>query len=266
MSIGLWAAALPGALAFLAMRWWWNHDLADAAFVAAAVAIGPWALTSVDRNAADQAELGGAWMVQTAGRIATIIAIGIACWVLWTAHGSEHAAWASVLLALPIGWIIGRMLPGADEAAVHQPAGHEPADIEPGFSRIDRAAQHVLLPVLAACAAVRIEVIEHFAFWPLLVLLLLSGDGRWLGAVTGALLLGGRPLLRSMRLVLGSMACGPTQLALLAIAAHLSALPDELPLALLVGAVVIDATAPARRKIARELAEVESEWSNMDQT
>jgi hypothetical protein len=122
-------------------------------------------------------------------------------------------------------------------------------------------SQYVLLPTLAGCAAVRIEVIEHFAFWPLLIVLLLSGDGRWLGAVTGALLLGGRSGLRTMRLVLGSMACGPTQLAVLAIAVHLWAMPDELPFALLIGAIVIDATAPARRKIAQQLAEVEAELS-----
>jgi hypothetical protein len=134
----------------------------------------------------------------------------------------------------------------------------------PGQGRGYVIAQWVLLPALAACAAVRIEVIEHFAFWPLLILLLLSGDGRWLGAVTGALLLGGRRALRTMRLVLGSMACGPTQLAVLALAVHLWALPDELPLALLVGAIVIDATTPARRKIAQQLIEAETELSDFE--
>lgn len=265
ISVGVWAAALPGALAFLAMRWWWEHDLHSSALVAAAVAIGPWVLTSVDRNAADFAELGGSWMVQTAGRVATIIALCVAGWALWFAHGFEHLMWASVLFALPVGWIACHIAPTLAGLGVSKPEGDGSSDGYPGQGRGYMAAQNVLLPVLAACAAVRIEVIEHFAFWPLLVLLLLSGDGRWLGAVTGSLLLGGRSGLRTMRLVLGSMACGPTQLAVLVIALHLWALPDELPLALLIGALVIDATTPARRKIARDLAEVETEWSNIDQ-
>jgi hypothetical protein len=105
VSIGLWAAALPGSLAFLAMHWWWEHDLFSSALVAAAMAIGPWSLTSVDRDAADSAELGGARMIQAAGRIATVIALGIAFWALWSGQGIESIMWASALLALPVGWV-----------------------------------------------------------------------------------------------------------------------------------------------------------------
>lgn len=266
MSIGMWAAALPGALAFLVMRWWWQHDLHSSALVAAAVMIGPWALTMVDRNAADMAEQGGAWMIQAAGRIATVIAMAIAGWALWSAHGIEHALWAGALLALPLGWLIGRLVPVSPERDAAHATEDRSSETEPSYNPLHLIAQHAFLPALAGCAAVKIELFEHFAFWPLLVLLLLSGDGRWLGAVTGALLLGGRSGLRTMRLVLGSMACGPTQLAVLAIAVHLWALPDELPLAMLLGAIVIDATTPARRRIAEQLVEAETEISDIDQT
>jgi len=282
VSIGLWSATLPGALTLLAMRWWWEHDLAESALVAAAVAIGPWALTDVDRRAADEAEHGGAWMMQTAGRMATIVAILVAGGAMWLAGGVQHLLWASVLLMLPLGWAIARLTAAG---GVRSPSarGHETGEhsreLEPrgatsdvsGQARdhADRGrgyliAEHALLPALAACAAVRIELLEHFAFWPVLVLILISGDGRWLGAVTGALLLGSRSTLRTMRLVLGSMACGPTQLAVLALAVHTWTVPDELPLALLVGAAVIEATATARRKISRELADAEVELSDFD--
>ena len=62
-----------------------------------------------------------------------------------------------------------------------------------------------------------------------------------------------------MRLVLGSMAAGPTQLAITAIAVHTWSIPDGFAMALLLGAVVIEVTTPARRKMARQLIQTEEE-------
>ena len=79
------------------------------------------------------------------------------------------------------------------------------------------------------------------------------------------MILGGRKNLRTMRLVLGSMACGPTQLAIAAIAVHTSTVDQNIPLALLLGAVIIEVTTPARRAMSRRLAQTEAELEEMDE-
>ena len=117
----------------------------------------------------------------------------------------------------------------------------------------------VFVPLLAACVGMKIDIYAHFSIWPLVVFVLLSGDGRWLGALMGALLPGGRKGMRTMRLVMGSMACGPTQLAVAAVAAHTWAVPESVPYALLLGAVYIEMSAPLRRIMARRLAQTEEE-------
>ena len=79
------------------------------------------------------------------------------------------------------------------------------------------------------------------------------------GAFLGAMLPGGRKTLRTTRLVIGSMSAGTTQLAVTAIAAHVWAIPETLILPLLLGSLLIEFTAPARRQFARHLAEMEAE-------
>ena len=123
----------------------------------------------------------------------------------------------------------------------------------------------VLVPVLVGCVAVKIDLFAHFAVWPIVVILLLSGDGRWFGAYLGAMVLGGRSSLRTMRLVLGSMACGPTQLAITALAIHTWSIPGEYAMALLLGAVLIETTVSARRSMARQLIQTEEEIKQMTQ-
>ena len=54
------------------------------------------------------------------------------------------------------------------------------------------ALELVIIPTLAATVAVKIDLVEHFRLWLVVVFLLLSGDARWLGAFTGAAVLGGR--------------------------------------------------------------------------
>lgn len=249
LSIGAWSAALPGGMAFCALRWMWECSASQSALGAAAVAIGPWALTAIDRDAADQAELGGARMVETAGRMATCIAIALAWLAIWNQKGPLDSLWAAPLLAILVSWLI-----------------HPP---KIGAARLVRAArgllQHVVVPAVAACVAVKVDVIDDFTFWPIAVFLLLSGDGRWLGAFTGAMVLGGRESLRTMRLVLGSMAAGPTQLAVTAVAIHTWSIPPQFAMALLFGAVLIEITTPARRGMARRLIDTEAEIEAMEE-
>ncbi len=244
LTIGVWSAAFPGGLAFFAAGWLWSEHLAEAALVAAAVAIGPWVLTPFDREAADQAEIGGARMMEHAGRLATAIGVTLTVGALWVLKGSAAlvwGGWGGAVVAAPLSWV---MRPLASRWAAP-------------------LLEHVLLPALAAAVAVKIDLFSDFALWPIMILVLLSGDGRWLGAFLGAMVLGGRGSLRTMRLVMGAMAAGPHQLAVTAIAVHTWSIPGSLGLGLLLGAVFIETTAGFRRSMARRLAQTEEEVEAM---
>ncbi|MHC4948762.1 MAG: hypothetical protein ACYTG1_10950 [Planctomycetota bacterium] len=241
LSIGLWSALVPGGLVWAALTRWRGDPPPVALLAAAAVAIGPWAIVGLDRQVADRAELGGAVTLERAGRIAAAAAVALAAWAWGSGHGVAAWPWAAVLLAGVAGWL----LPGG------------------GGRRVRAVADHLLVPALAATVAVRLEVVGHFALWPVLGFVVVSGDGRWLGALLGALLPGGRRPMRTMRLVLGSMACGPTQLAVTAIAVHTGTLPPELAYALLAGVVGVEVTAPWRRVASSRLLEVEEEIEKM---
>ena len=252
MSVGAWSAGLPGGLAFAAMYWSWHRPLSEAVLVAAAVAIGPWVLTTIDRDAADQAELGGAHMLRTAGLMATVLAVAAVACGLWLHKGIPALLFATPLLAAPLAH---HFFPQKGSGVVFG-----------GFRAMGGAwVEPVLVPVLAGCVAIKIDLFAHFAVWPIVVLLLLSGDGRWLGAYLGAMVLGGRRSLRTMRLVLGTMACGPTQLAITALAIHTWSIPGEYAMALLLGAVLIETTVGARRSMARRLIQTEEEIEQMTQ-
>ena len=136
-----------------------------------------------------------------------------------------------------------------------------PAPAKP-LPRLRAFVSHLVVPAVAASVGVRVDLLNDFAFWPILLIMLLSGDGRWLGAFVGEKVLGGRRGLRTMRLVLGSMAAGPTQLAVAAVAAHTWLVSPRYGLALLLGAVLVEGMAPARRGMAKRLIKTEEE---MDQ-
>jgi hypothetical protein len=240
LSVGAWSAVLPGGLAWLALRGLWDTPAAESALVAAAVAIGPWALTAVDRAAADEAEAGGARTVQAAGRVATLLAVGVGAAALWSLHGTVGLLWSAAPAAVVVGWVLGA-----------------PTDRARLGSCVRSAIQIAVIPTVAAAVAVRLDLLDDFAFWPVLVIVLLSGDGRWLGAFAGTQMLGGRRGLRTMRLIMGSMAAGPTQLALTAVAATTWSIEPDMALALLLGAVFIEVTAPMRRRMAAQLGEID---------
>lgn len=246
LSIGAWAAVLPGAIAsVIAMRWWTERPAA-AAMAAAALAIGPWALAASDREAADFAEVGGAAMIERAGRFASVMAIAVAAWALVHDLGPPGIAWLLPLMMLPAAWLLAR----ARSRSPQPPPGQSTRGPSP-------LVHLVLIPGIAGLAALKVHVIDDFAVWPMLVILLLSDDGRWLGAVIGALLPGGRKGLRTMRLVMGSMAAGRTQLGVAALAAQTGLIPPKLILPLLLGALLIELSAPARRGMTERLLQME---------
>ena len=241
MSVGVWAAGLPGGFAFAAMFFLWSMPMEQSLLVAAAVAIGPWALTVIDREAADQAELGGAVMIQSAGRIATILAILAAAYAFYGKASTQGLLMAVPFAAIAIPWL-SPQLP----------------------LLLKQAANYIVVPVLGACVGIKIDIYADFSFWPIIVLLIIGGDVRWMGAYFGAMVLGGRSSLRTMRLVLGSMACGPTQLAVTAIAIHTWSIPGKYAFALLLSSILIEITVGARRTMAKRLIETEEEIANIE--
>lgn len=231
LTIGLWMATVPGGLALLLAMWLWRQSPGEAALIAAAVMIGPWALTRLDRIAAERQQRGGAALIERAGRFATFAALLVAGWALWTLQGPTGLLWLLPLAAVFVIWITPIPIQRTREAL-------------PMFRFV---VEYLIIPALAASVAVKIELFHHFAFWSLLALLILSGDGRWLGAVIGTMLLGGRTGMTAMKLALGAMACGPTQLTVIAIAAHAWLLDESMLLALLAGAVYVEVAVPMRR-------------------
>lgn len=237
LSVGVWAAGLPAVAAFVAMRYLFEREPAESLMTAAAVAIGPWVMTASDREAASRAEIGGGVMIQTAGRVASLAAIALAAAALWMYRDGTGLASAIPLLGLSAGWLI------------------RPAN----WRKMRAITESWMVPTLAASIAVKIDLYEHASLWPIAVLVLLSGDGRWIGAVLGTMIPGGRRALRTMRLVLGLMAAGPTQLAVTALGLHVGLISESIALALLAGAVLIEATVNTRRSMAQRLIQTEAE-------
>ena len=142
---------------------------------------------------------------------------------------------AAPLAAVPLGWL----------------------DKLPAVEATRRILGLVVVPAVTASVAVRIDLLGDLTPWPVLVVVLLSTDGRWLGAFTGAQVLGGRRGLRTMRLVMASTVAGPTQIVVAAIAISTWSIDMSFALALLLGAILIEVTGPARRSVAQRLTEDE---------
>jgi hypothetical protein len=203
--------------------------------VAAAVAIGPWRLGHSDREAAEGAEVEGGRLIEAAGRVASAIALVACVWALRAGGGYPAMGVGWPLLGVLVSWMF--------------PIG--------GGRWVGVGLRVLLVPALAASVAIRVDLLGDFRFWPVVVIMIVCGDGRWLGALLGALVLGERHGLRTMRLVLGSMAAGTTQLAVVAVGLNSGLLQAGPALALILGASLIEVTAPVRRSMSRRLTETE---------
>jgi hypothetical protein len=245
LSIGGWAAVLPGATAFFVLWRTGVYDKHVALFCAAAVSIGPLLLPQVDRDVADQAEHGGAALIRRSSVAASLLALITALVAAWSFRGWEGMLWCLPLLS----GLLAHRMPTLTNPAIRRAAR--------------RVLEFVLIPNLACCAALRVDLFGDVSIWIGILLLLLSGDGRWAGATIGALLPGGRALLRTMRLTMGASACGVTQLAVIAITTHLHAIPNELMIGLLAGVLYIELSTPLRRSVAQRIIEAEEEWEKL---
>lgn len=238
ISIGLWSAGLPAALG-LVLLWWRGESLDDSAalWLLAALAVGPWWLDPIDRAAAEGAEHDGAALLVGAGLVASTIAAALALAALVQSMALLPAL---VVLATPLGLAARVVRRGTSVSGVPPRWLSELVD---GWG----------IPALAALAAVRIEFIVDASWSALLVVPLLAGDARWLGAFIGAMLPGERRPQSAMRLVLPSTGCAPTTIAYTAAALWSDLLARDLALGLLLGAAIAAATLPLRRRVDESL-------------
>jgi hypothetical protein len=258
--LGAWAAIVPAGLAMLLLR----GDAAPSALLvlAAALAVGPWRLGRQDRLDADAAEADGARLLQAAGLVASALAalalVGAAA--VADGDGRERAAVLAAAVVVPLlagaaialrarhGGAVGGGAAGGGAARA--------ALFEPTW--VDRT-HRLLVPALVSIALLRIEPWLDLRWWPLLVVVLLTDNGRLLGGVLAAFLPGGRRGLRAMRMALGLSAAGPTQAAIAAIAIAWESLPPAWGLALLLGAAVPELSTPLRARAAAMLDAAERE-------
>ncbi len=247
LSIGAWSAVLPGAVTYTAMVLTLNIPNLQALMAAASLGIGPWLWTANDRKVADDVEHGGARMMQTAGRVATVCAMVAVMWALWSSHQGEGLLLALPFCGLPLAWMLSFFRQRRCERKTRL---HELVE----KSWLIVIAEAALVPVMIATATFKIDWILHFAFWPILIILIVSDDGRWIGAYIGSMLTGGRSGITSLRLALGSMNASVTQAAMAAGGVYSELLSPEVALAIFLGAALIEVTVPVRRSLAEFLA------------
>lgn len=241
IGIGLWAAVGPALVMFLIATALAGLSADIGLWMSAAVAFGPWTLRLVDRDAADGAEFGGARTLVRAGMVTSMCSLILIGYAVYRSAPLEPM-WALVFLAHPLGWL----LPRCQDGVLRE--------------RLRWLLETVVLPPLFALTIVMADLTTGAAILLAFVTMILSGDGRWIAAVLGALSLGGRKSLRTMRLTLGSMACGPTQAAVVAVAVQIDpSLPSRAIVPLAFGAALLDVLTPARRHILQELLVAEDE-------
>ena len=201
--------------------------------VMAAVAAGAWPLDEADRSLARNAAPGGERAVRTAGLLASAAAAGLLGGAaLAGSHPSAMNAFAALVASLGAGVALGRLLPGV---------------------RWSARAVPLLVPPIAALAALRIEPFLDLRWSLLIVLSLIADDGRWLGGTLGAWLPGGMSAARAMGLGLVAVSAGPAMLAITAVAIATGSLSPAAAAGLLAGAVLIETLAPVRRRFAADL-------------
>jgi hypothetical protein len=99
-----------------------------------------------------------------------------------------------------------------------------------------------------ATALVLIHPLDEFQLWPILVVILLCADARWLGGVIGLGILGGRKSADAMRLSIPLVDAGVSQLCMVTLLFGTGILPAPLALAVIIGALFLEITAPIRFK------------------
>ncbi|MDP7008024.1 MAG: hypothetical protein QGI78_00465 [Phycisphaerales bacterium] len=233
LSVGVWAAILPGGVIAVLSHYWWDTSITQSIGMGACLAVGPWTLTRWEQQAADNAEVGGAALMLRCGFVAWIVASAAALYCGWMVQGVMALVWLSPLLLLPVYWNV--------------PKKHIPW--------LEWFADRAAIPSIIASAMVLIHPLEALKFWPILLILLISADGRWLGGFTGLRILGGRTTVDAMRTTMPLVDASVSQLCLGVMLFGIGVLSQELTMSIIIGALFIELTAPTRKKFALELQE-----------
>ncbi len=227
-SVGIWASLLPGGVVAACAFWFWDASPPVAVAAGACLAAGPWTLATWERATADRAEEGGASLMLRCGRVAWIVASCAAVLAGWRLMGASAIIWLAPLAALPFGWCLA-----------------------PGRRKwINSAIDWIVIPSMVTCSIVLIDPMDAVRFWPILIILLLSGDGRWLGGMIGLLALGGRDQQRSMALAMPLVDAGVSQVCMVVLLGAIGALTPSLTIAIVFGGLMLEVSAPWRRRFA----------------
>ena len=233
LTVGIWAAIIPGGLIAVASHYWWETDIASSIAIGACLGAGPWTFTRWEQQAADDSEVGGAALMIRCGWVSWIIASIAAFYSAWTVQGAMSLVWLLPLLLLPVCWLIPKR----------------------SMPWLQWFTDYAAIPSIAATAMVLIHPLDALSVWPIVLVVLISSDGRWLGGMIGLLILGGRTSVNAMRITMPLVDAGPSQLCMATMLFGVGVLSAELTLAAILGAIFIELTAPTRRKFATSIEE-----------
>jgi len=228
LSVGVWAALIPCGIVALLSLWFLDSNLSSALAFGACLAAGPWTLARWEQKAADESEQGGASLMLRCGRVAWLVASLIALYAVWEVHGAMALVWLLPLLLLPIMWIIPTKK----------------------WKWLTLFVDYGAIPSVMATTLVLIHPIGALSFWPILIVIILCADARWLGGIIGLGILGGRDSGNAMRLAIPLVDAGISQLCMAALLFGVGVLPPSFTLAVLLGAIFLDRTASIRMKFA----------------
>tara|TARA_B100000959_G_scaffold284721_1_gene357143 strand:- start:850 stop:2037 length:1188 start_codon:yes stop_codon:yes gene_type:complete len=231
LTVGVWAALIPGGIIAVASHYLWATGIASSLAMGACLAAGPWTFSRWEQKAADDSEDGGASLMLRCGYVSWTVASIAAFYSAWTVQGAMSLVWLLPLLLLPMYWL----LPKRDS------------------HWLQWFADYAAIPSIAATAMVLIHPIGSLSFLPILLVVLISSDGRWLGGMVGLLILGGRTSANAMRITMPLVDAGASQLCMAAMLFGVGVLSEELTLAAISGAIFIELTAPTRRKFATSI-------------
>lgn len=241
-AVGAWAAAVPILGAILTFTMLGNDAFDPTSLVAAAaVGIGAWTLDPIDRRLAGGPN--ARIELLRAGNVATMLAAGLILAAAWRAQ----TGWGLVGVAL-----LPLVVPG--KATTRR-------------WPVRRIRDVVLLPSLAALAVVRSELFLETSWLLTILLIVIAGDGRWLGWFLGLLFSGFAPDPKSesrdgsprgvvpgaLRRSLAAIDTAGPQLAVAGGAVALGLISPGIALSLVLAAAMLDVTAPFRRRFAASL-------------
>ena len=226
LSVGAWSSVLPGGCIAVISYLFWDASLAASLAIGACLGAGPWTLSRWEQRTADGSETGGAMLMLRCGRVAWCIAGGAAIYAVWQEHGAMSLVWLLPVLLLPVMW----MIPPRDGRLLRW--------------LVDFAA----IPSVVATSLVLISPIDAFQLWPMLIVILLCADARWLGGVVGLGILGGRTSADAMRLSIPLVDAGVSQLCMVTLLFGAGVLTAPLAFAIIIGALFLEITAPIRFK------------------